>query len=51
MKNISLFLENFEIWDEVTDSQSIPGSFGGVGGTNTLLGGSQTGYQNRINIF
>lgn len=42
-----LLLKNFEIWDEVTDSQTVPGGFRGVGRTDALLSGPQTGA--RIN--
>lgn len=44
--NSSLVLKHFEIWDEVADSKSVASSFGWVGGTDTLLGGSQTGHKN-----
>lgn len=40
----SLVLKHFEIGDEVADSNSVASSFGWVGRTNTLLGGSQTRY-------
>ncbi len=39
----SLVLKNLEIWDKVTHSQAIACSFGGVGRTDTLFSGSQTG--------
>ncbi len=44
-RNYSLVLKNFEICDKVTDSQTVASSFGGVGRTDPLLCGSQTGKQ------
>lgn len=43
--NSSLVLKHFEIGDKVAHSESIASGFGWVGGTNALLGGSQTGYK------
>lgn len=42
-----LVLENLEIRDEVTHSQTVPSSFRWVGGTNAFLSCSQTGEQTK----
>lgn len=49
-KKNSLVLKNLEIRDKVTHSQAIACSFGGVGRTDTLFGGSQTGEKWKPNI-
>lgn len=37
-----LFLKNLEISNKVTNTQTVPSSFAGVGGPDTLFCGSQT---------
>jgi len=43
----SLALKNLEIWDKVTDSQTVASRFGGVGRTDSLFSRSQTEEQEK----